>query len=76
MYVRRTFCPKIAISSKFYIYLSITQAKQIINLLLHNNNNFYPVLSHRRVQEESDELSVHGLVARYGPQSVANAPWG
>ena len=34
------------------MYLSITQAKQIINLSL---NDFYPVI-YRRVQKESDEL--------------------
>ncbi|CAD1479125.1 unnamed protein product, partial [Heterotrigona itama] len=33
--------PKIAIFSQFQVYLSITQAKQIISLLLHN---FYPVI--------------------------------
>ena len=32
----------------------MTQAKQIINLLL--LNNFHPVMSYRRVQKESDEL--------------------
>ncbi|CAD1480477.1 unnamed protein product, partial [Heterotrigona itama] len=36
-------------------YLNITQAKQIINLLL-LSNNFYPVILYRRVQKESDEL--------------------
>ena len=48
--------PKIAIFSQFKVYLSITQAKQIINLLL--LNNFYPVISYRRVpkEKESDEL--------------------
>ena len=39
----RIFCSKIAIFSQFSICLSITQAKQIINLLL--LNNFYPVIS-------------------------------
>ena len=33
---------------------NITQAKEIINVLL--LNNFYPVISYRRVQKESDEL--------------------
>ena len=52
----------------------MTQAKQVINLLL--LDNFYPVyqfLSYRRVQKESDELLYTVLVARYGPQSVASA---
>ena len=52
---------------------SITQAKQIINLLL--LNNFYPVVSYRRVQKKSDETVVYGLVTRYGPQSVARGKW-
>ena len=46
----RTFCPKIAIFSQFQVHLSITQAKQITNLLL--LNNFYPVISYRRVQKK------------------------
>ena len=50
----RNFCPKIAIFSQFKEYLSITRTKQIINLLL--LNNFYPVISYRRVPKESDEL--------------------
>ena len=44
-------------------YLSITQAKQIINLLL--LNNFYPTIYRRVI--------VYDLVRRYGPQSVASA---
>ena len=52
--------------------LSITQARQIINWLLFNN--FYPVMSYQRVEEESDE-SYTVLVTRYGPQSVASATW-
>ena len=47
----------------------MTQAKQIIHLLI-IINNFYPVILYRRVEEESDEL--YGLVTRYGPQSVAS----
>ena len=39
----------------------------MISLLL--LNNFYPVTSYRRVQEESDELSY--TVTRYGPRSVS-----
>ena len=46
----RTFYPKIAIFPQFEVYLSITQAKQIINLLI--LNNFYPVISYRRVQKK------------------------
>ena len=41
----------------------------MINLL--RLNNFYPVMSYRRVQKESDELLCNGLVTRYGPQSAA-----
>ena len=54
----RIFCPKIATFSQFLVYLNITQAKQIINLLL--LNHFYPVMSYRRVQKESDEFIVYG----------------
>ena len=43
----------------------------MINLLL--LNNFCPVVSHGRVQKESDGFIVYGLVTRYGPQSVASA---
>ena len=44
----------------------------MINLLL--LNHFYRVISHRRVQKESDELHiVYGLVASYGLYSVASA---
>ena len=62
--------PKIAIFSQLQVYLSTTQAKQIINLLL--LNNLYLMISYRRVQKESDELYTV-LVTRYGPQSVASA---
>ena len=41
----------------------------MINLLL--LNNFYPVISYRRVREK--KRRINGLVARYGPQSVASA---
>ena len=51
---REFFCPKIATFSQFQVYLSITQTKQIINLLL--VNHFYPVISYRRVQRGSEEL--------------------
>ena len=47
------FVPKLQYFLSFRYILSITQTKQIINLLLHNN--FYPVI-YRRVQKESDEL--------------------
>ena len=40
------FIRKIAIFSQFQVYLNITQAKQIVNLLL-LSNNFYPVISYR-----------------------------
>ena len=45
----------------------------MIDLLL--LDNFCPVISHRRVQKESDEFIVYGSVTRYGPQSVASATW-
>ena len=37
----------------------------MINLLL--------LILYRRVQEESDEITVYGSVTRYGPQSVDSA---
>ena len=49
----RTFRLKIAIFPQFQVYLSITQAKEMINLLL--LNSLYPVIC-RRVDKESDEL--------------------
>ena len=66
---REFFVPKIAIFSQFQVYLSIIQAEQTINLLL--LHNFYPVISYRRIQKDSDELLYRVLVTRYGPQSVA-----
>ena len=52
----RIFCPKIAIFSQFLSIVSsiLTQAKQIIYLLL--LDNFYPAISYRRVQKENDKL--------------------
>ena len=38
-------------------------------------NHFYPAISHRRVQKESDEFLCTVLVTRYGPRSVASATW-
>ena len=50
----RDYFPKqITIVPQFQVYSSMTQAKQIINLLL--LNHFYSVI-YRRVQKESDEL--------------------
>ena len=48
------------------IYLNIIQVKQMISLL--PLNNFYPVISYRRVQKERDELSYTSSVTRYGPR--------
>ena len=62
----RIFCPKIAIFPQFQVYSSITQAKQIINLLL--LNNFYPVIS--TSSKRKQRIIIHGLVTRYGPQSA------
>ena len=57
----RIFCPKIAIFSQFQVYLGITQAKQIINLLL--LNNFYPMISY-----DTDEFKkkVTNYCVRFG----------
>ena len=44
----RIFCPKIAVFSQFQVYLKITQAKRVTDLL--RLNNFYPVMSYRRVR--------------------------
>ena len=52
---REFFRPKIAIFSQFSVYLSITQAKQIINLLL--LSNFYPV-TYRQIQETRQIVDV------------------
>ena len=46
----RTFCPKIATFSQFQIYSNVIQAKQMTSLL--PVNNFYPVISYRRVQKK------------------------
>ena len=43
----------------------MTQAKQIINLLL--LGNFYPVM-YRSIQKRK-RILIYGLVARYGPQT-------
>ena len=68
----RIFCPKIAIFSQFQVYLCITQAIQIINLLL--LNNFCPIKGCTdEVQKESDELLYTILVTLYGPQSIDSA---
>ena len=48
------FVPKLQYFLSSRYILSITRTKQIINLL--PLNNFYPVVSYRRVQRESDEL--------------------
>ena len=69
---RELFVSKLQYFHSFKYISSITQAKQIINLLL--LNNFYPVIYDIRVQKESDELLyIYGLVTLYGPQSVASA---
>ena len=44
----KIFCPQNC--NIFSVYLSITQAKQIINLLL--LNHFYPVTSYRRIRKK------------------------
>ena len=49
---RKFFVPKLQYFLSFNVYLSITQAKQTINLLL--LNNFCPVIY--QVEKESDEL--------------------
>ena len=48
-------------NSKFIIYIT--------SLLL--LNNFYPVISYRRVQKKATNYCIIGSVVRYGPQSVA-----
>ena len=53
--VENFFSPKIATFSQFQVRLNVAQAKQMISSLL--LSNFYPVISYRRVQKESDELS-------------------
>ena len=70
---RESFVPKLQYSLSFkYISVKQNRQKQIINLLL--LDNFYQMISYRRVQKESDELfAVYGSVTRYDPQSVASA---
>ena len=55
---REFFCCKIAISSRFQVYPGKINNK-LVELLF---DHFYPVISCRRVQEESDEL----LYIRFG----------
>ena len=57
----RIFRSKVVIFSQF-LSRSLSTKKIEKEIFL---NNFYPVISYRRV-------IVHGLVTRYGPQSVAN----
>ena len=63
------FLFQIATFPQFQVYLNVTRAKQMISLLL-LNNNFYPPVSYRRIQneKESDELSYTVSVTRYGPR--------
>ena len=44
------FLSQIAMFSQLQVYLNVTEAKQTISLLL--LNNFYPVMSYRRVRKE------------------------
>ena len=53
------------------VALSITQTKQIVNSLL--LNSFYPVNIIPTSSKRKRRTIVHGLVTRYGPQSVASA---
>ena len=43
------------------------QAKQMINLLLFNN--FYPVISYRRVRKKKKNKATNCSVTRYGPRA-------
>ena len=62
------------IPSVLSIFRSITRAKQIINLLL--VNNFYRVISYRRVQSESDELLFgHSLWSAINCQGKWSRTW-
>ena len=68
----RISSPKVAIFSQFWVYLNITQAKQMINLLL--LSNFCPVMSFWQIQK--DILTNYclytvciRLVTRYGPRT-------
>ena len=57
---REFFVSKIVIFPQSQVYSSKTKrAIQIINLLL--LNNFYPVITYRRVQKESGRVVVYGL---------------
>ena len=56
----RIFCPKIAISSQFYVCLSITQAKKILNLLL--LDNFYPVIYRHEFKKKATNCCIRSLV--------------
>ena len=46
----RIFCPKVAVFSQFWVYLDITRAKQMINLLL--LSNFCPVIPFWQIQND------------------------
>ena len=63
----RIFCRKIAIFSQFQLYLNITEAKQIINLLF-LSNNFYFYSDIVLTSAKRKRIIVYGLVTRYGPQ--------
>ena len=60
---REIFCPKIEIFSQFQVYLSITQAEQMI-WWYHND---------KYKKKATNYCIIYGSVARYGPQSVASA---
>ena len=65
--------PEIAIFSQFQVDSSITQAKQIINLLLLNNllSSEYHMIS--TISKRKRRIIVYGLVTRYGRRSVVGA---
>ena len=65
------FLSQIATISQFSVYLSVTQAKQMISSSL--LNNFYPVISYRRVQKKKKATNycVHGLSLRSANQLPA-----
>ena len=66
------FCPKIAIFSQFSVYLSKTGKtnNKFITYQQFLSSDIIPTSSK---EKESDELLYMVLVARYGPQSIANA---
>ena len=68
-----TSCAKIATLSQFQIYLNVAVEKQMISLL--PLDNFCPVISYRRVENErkATNYCIRLGVTRYGPQSVASA---